>query len=187
MPATTSRILLNRVTRRQSNAPVKFTHLSAGVRRIWKRELSPLLITGLVIFSVRSSFADWNNVPTGSMKPNILEGDRIFVNKLAYDLKVPFTTWHLAEWDDPERGDVVVDASVLRHEADIAAAAQTLQADLASIDGAIVENKRWTISVHSRLVADANVARLQERSQQVASERDLRILDGKKIVMSAIE
>ena len=79
-------------------------------------------------------------------------------------------------------GDVVVDASVLRHEADIAAAAQTLQADLASIDGAIVENKRWTISVHYRLVADADVARLQERSQQVASERDLRVLEGKKIV-----
>ena len=62
----------------------------------------------LVVLSFRSSIADWNDVPTGSMKPNILEGDRIFVNKLAYDLKVPFTTWHLAEWDDPERGDVVV-------------------------------------------------------------------------------
>jgi signal peptidase I len=42
------------------------------------------------------------------MNPSILEGDRIFVNKLAYDLKVPFTTWHLAQWDNPERGDVVV-------------------------------------------------------------------------------
>jgi len=30
------------------------------------------------------------------------------VNKLAYDLKVPFTTWHLAEWDNPKRGDIVV-------------------------------------------------------------------------------
>lgn len=62
----------------------------------------------LVLFSVRSSLADWNSVPTGSMKPTILEGDRIFVNKLAYDLKVPFTTWHLAEWANPKRGDIVV-------------------------------------------------------------------------------
>jgi signal peptidase I len=30
------------------------------------------------------------------------------VNKLAYDLKVPFTTWHLAEWNNPSRGDIVV-------------------------------------------------------------------------------
>ncbi len=31
----------------------------------------------------------------------ILEGDRVFVNRLAYDLKVPFTTRHLAEWGAP--------------------------------------------------------------------------------------
>jgi signal peptidase I len=42
------------------------------------------------------------------MRPTILEGDRIFVNKLAYDLKVPFTTWHIAEWGNPQRGDIVV-------------------------------------------------------------------------------
>ena len=37
-----------------------------------------------------------------------MEGDRIFVNKLAYDLKVPFTTWHVAKWAEPKRGDIVV-------------------------------------------------------------------------------
>jgi signal peptidase I len=42
------------------------------------------------------------------MKPTILEGDRVYVNKLAYDLKVPFTTWHVAEWSNPRRGDIVV-------------------------------------------------------------------------------
>ena len=67
-----------------------------------------MLILALVLFAVRSSLADWNDVPTGSMKPTILEGDRVFVNKLAYDLKVPFTTWHLAEWANPQRGDIVV-------------------------------------------------------------------------------
>jgi signal peptidase I len=56
----------------------------------------------------RSAVADWNHVPTGSMEPTILIGDRIFVNKLAYDLKVPFTRVRLAEWGVPERGDLVV-------------------------------------------------------------------------------
>jgi signal peptidase I len=60
------------------------------------------------MFSIRSSLADWNDVPTGSMKPTILEGDRLFVNKLAYDLKIPFTTVHLAQWSNPQRGDIVV-------------------------------------------------------------------------------
>ncbi len=77
-------------------------------RQWWRRDIRPLLILALVIFSIRSSLADWNDAPTGSMKPTILEGDRIYVNKLAYDLKVPFTTWHLAEWANPGRGDVVV-------------------------------------------------------------------------------
>jgi len=77
-------------------------------RKFWREELRSLLILALVLFSIRSSLADWNNVPSGSMKPTILEGDYIFVNKLAYDLKVPFTTLHLAEWSSPRRGDIVV-------------------------------------------------------------------------------
>lgn len=60
------------------------------------------------MFSLRSSLADWNVVPSGSMQPTILVGDRVLVNKVAYDLKVPFTTWHLAEWGNPQRGDIVV-------------------------------------------------------------------------------
>lgn len=85
--------------------------LRSRARRWWRQEIRPLLILGLIIFSVRSSLADWSDVPTGSMKPTILEGDRIFVNKLAYDLKVPFTTWHVAQWRNPRRGDVVVFSS----------------------------------------------------------------------------
>ncbi len=84
------------------------TNFRARCRHWWRKEIRPLLLLGLVVFAVRSSLADWNDVPTGSMKPTILEGDRVFVNKLAYDLKVPFTTWHVAQWDNPQRGDIVV-------------------------------------------------------------------------------
>ena len=74
----------------------------------WRREIRPLLVLCLCLFAFRSAIADWNDVPTGSMKPTILEGDRVCVNKLAYDLKAPFTTWHLASWTEPRRGDVIV-------------------------------------------------------------------------------
>jgi signal peptidase I len=84
------------------------TTLRARLNHWWRKEIRPLLILALILFSLRSSLADWNDVPTGSMKPTILEGDRVFVNKLAYDLKVPFTTLHLAEWSNPQRGDIVV-------------------------------------------------------------------------------
>ena len=62
----------------------------------------------LLILGSRSAIADWNYVPTGSMKPTILEGDLVWVNRVAYDLKLPFTTIHLAQWDNPQRGDIVV-------------------------------------------------------------------------------
>jgi len=82
--------------------------LWARARPLWIKEVRPLLVIALVLFAIRSSLADWNDVPTGSMKPTILEGDRVYVNKLAYDLKVPFTTLHIAEWSNPKRGEIVV-------------------------------------------------------------------------------
>jgi signal peptidase I len=76
--------------------------------KIWQEWAKPLLLVLLIAGAFRSAVADWNDVPTGSMKPTILEGDRIFVNKLCYDLKIPFTRIHLSTWGNPRRGDVVV-------------------------------------------------------------------------------
>jgi signal peptidase I len=75
---------------------------------LWQEWIKPILIILAVLAPLRSAVADWNDVPTGSMKPTILEGDRVVVNKLAYDLKIPFTTYSLATWDDPKRGNIVV-------------------------------------------------------------------------------
>jgi len=82
--------------------------LKERLLRLWHGWIKPFLIILIVAGAVRSAIADWNDVPTGSMKPSIIEGDRIFVNKLAYDLKVPFTLWRVARWAEPARGDVVV-------------------------------------------------------------------------------
>ncbi len=59
----------------------------------------------------RTAIADWNPVPTGSMRPTILEGDVVLVNRLAYDLKVPFTDFSLTRLGDPQRGDIVTFSS----------------------------------------------------------------------------
>jgi signal peptidase I len=74
----------------------------------WWEWIRPIVIVLLVLSVLRSAVADWNDVPSGSMRPTILEGDRIFVNKLAYDLKVPFLGWRLVQWSSPQRGEVVV-------------------------------------------------------------------------------
>ena len=75
----------------------------ARVWRDWRGFI--LFIAVMVVF--RSAVADWNQVPSGSMKPSILVGDRIVVDKLAYDLRIPFTLTRIARWAEPHRGDVV--------------------------------------------------------------------------------
>lgn len=80
----------------------------AAARHFWTEWLRPLAVVALVLGSFRSAVADWNDVPTGSMRPTVLEGERVFINRAAYDLKVPFTTWRLAQWSDPSRGDIVI-------------------------------------------------------------------------------
>lgn len=66
------------------------------------------IICAICIFSMRWSFADHYRVPTGSMIPTIQIGDHVFVNKMAYDLKLPFTDIILTETGVPRRGDIIV-------------------------------------------------------------------------------
>jgi signal peptidase I len=78
------------------------------IYRIWKEWWKTAAIIVFVIIPLKSSIADWNWVPSGSMNPTILEGDLIYVDKLAYDLRFPLTFNRLAEWSKPQRGDIVV-------------------------------------------------------------------------------
>ena len=77
----------------------------AGQWRAWRLYLFLLCF---VWVPLRSAVIDYNPVPTGSMNPTILEGDVVWVNKLAYSLRVPLTRIHLADWAEPKRGDIVV-------------------------------------------------------------------------------
>ena len=73
----------------------------------WKN--NKLFFLFILLMSVfRSAVADWYTVPTGSMQPTIKEGDRIIVNKIAYDLKLPFTQTTLLTTGEPKRGEIVV-------------------------------------------------------------------------------
>jgi signal peptidase I len=74
----------------------------------WREWIRPTALVAAIVFPFKSAIADWNWVPTGSMKPTILEGDLVLVNKLAYDFKVPFTLQRLASWSDPAHDDIVV-------------------------------------------------------------------------------
>jgi len=75
--------------------------------KFWKT--NKLFVLFILLMSVfRSAVADWYTVPTGSMKPTIKEGDRIIVNKMAYDLRLPFSQISLLNTGEPQRGEIVV-------------------------------------------------------------------------------
>jgi len=88
------------------NTPALADSELTGVAKYW-REWRGFVLFIAIMLVFRSAIADWNQVPTGSMIPTILEGDRIVVDKLAYDLRVPFSLIRVAQWGDPQRSDIV--------------------------------------------------------------------------------
>jgi signal peptidase I len=81
---------------------------TAEKRSALLKDVRQLVILAAIILTGRSVLADWYVVPTGSMKPTILEGDRVFVWKSAYQIRLPFTKVRLFSTGAPKRGDVVV-------------------------------------------------------------------------------
>lgn len=79
----------------------------AKLLQLWRNNRGFIVFVSLM-FVFRSAVADWNDVPTGSMQPTIEIGDRILVNKMAYDVRLPFTTTSLIKRADPKRGDIVI-------------------------------------------------------------------------------
>lgn len=75
--------------------------------RQWLKNNRGFLALLLGMGLLRTAVADWNPVPSGSMRPTILEGDVVLVDRLAYDLKLPLTNLVLARVGEPRRGDIV--------------------------------------------------------------------------------
>ncbi len=76
-------------------------------RRFW-REYRGTLFFLVAMLMFRSAWADWMTVPTGSMNPTIIEGDRILVDKHVFGLRLPWTLTRLTDGRDPRRGEIVV-------------------------------------------------------------------------------
>lgn len=71
----------------------------------YSRSFFPVLLLVLVL---RSFLAEPFRIPTGSMKPTLLEGDHIVVNKFTYGLRLPLIRTKLLSIGKPKHGDVIV-------------------------------------------------------------------------------
>ena len=76
-----------------------------SVIREWTESIIVAFILAMII---RSFVIQAFKIPTGSMRPTLLEGDLILVNKFIYGAKIPFTNLRLPKFRSPQRGDVIV-------------------------------------------------------------------------------
>lgn len=91
-------------------------------------------------------------IPTGSMRMTLLEGDKIFVNKLRYGPKVPFTKYRLPGFTKPQRGDVIVFIFPEEPKKDYIKR-------LIALGGETVEIKDGRILIDGKLVEDPEIAK----------------------------
>lgn len=125
--------------------------------QLWRDNRGILVFLSLM-FVFRSAVADWNDVPSGSMQPTIEIGDRILVNKMAYDLRLPFTTVSLLKRADPQRGDIIIFASE--------AADNRLVKRVVGVPGDVVAMQHNVLSINGTQLA---YNRLDDTSQTFAA------------------
>ena len=66
------------------------------------------IIALLLVLFIRTFLTEPFRIPSGSMIPTLVPGDRILVNKFIYGPKIPFSDQYIARIKKPKRGDIVV-------------------------------------------------------------------------------
>ena len=67
-----------------------------------------IVIAVLLALLIRAFVVQAFKIPSGSMIPTFLVGDRLFVNKYVYGARIPFTEIRLPVVKKPKRGDIIV-------------------------------------------------------------------------------
>ena len=80
----------------------------SGSKSVFREYVESVIVAVLLALVVRTFFLQAFKIPTGSMRPTLIEGDRILVEKVGYGIRVPFTSIHLPVLRPPRRGDMVV-------------------------------------------------------------------------------
>ena len=110
------------------------TNRPEWVKDKWENWIKPLIVAAVLAFAIRTFIIGPYKIPTGSMRPVLMEGDRIFVDKLTYRFK------------EPRRGDVIVFKYPLDRKKDFVKRLVGLGGEVLEIkDGQVyVNNERLT-------------------------------------------
>jgi len=73
-----------------------------------KREMIAWAWVVLVFLLVNGTLGQARVIPSGSMEKTLLVGDHLIMSRLGYDAGVPFTSWHVSLWRNPQRRQIVI-------------------------------------------------------------------------------
>lgn len=77
-------------------------------KSIIREYVESIIIAFILAMLIRTFVVQAFKIPTGSMRPTLMEGDRVLVNKFIYGAEVPFTDLRLSGVRQPRRGDIIV-------------------------------------------------------------------------------
>ena len=77
-------------------------------KSVFREYAEAILVAVVLALFIRTFVVQAFKIPSGSMKPTLLVGDHILVNKFIYGVKLPFLDTTLIPVSGPKRGDIVV-------------------------------------------------------------------------------
>ena len=93
---------------KESAQRLEYSSFYLYIRAIWDY-LQVIIVAFILVFGlIRPFIVEGFKIPSGSMEDTLLVGDRIFVCKFMYGIKIPGTKHRLFTYSNPKRGDVVV-------------------------------------------------------------------------------
>lgn len=140
--------------------------------------IESIVIAFILAMVIRSFFIQPFKIPSGSMRMTLIEGDRLFVNKLAYGPLFPLTKFRLPGFTKPKRGDVIVFRYPVTKDKDFIKR-------LIAFGGEIVEVKDGKVMINGEVIAQGPMSKIHyyNRGEYTQEGVSIKVPEGHLFVM----
>ncbi len=141
--------------------------------------IESIVIAFFLAMFIRTFFIQAFKIPSGSMIPTLLVGDRLMVNKLRFGAKVPFTSnKRLPGYSTFQRGDIIVFIYPEDPKRDFIKR-------LIALEGETVEIKEGDIYINDKLVTNPHIKNIfyDNRGPNGQVNQKIKVPKGKVFVL----